>query len=100
MRSAAYRRDAQRPDDGHKLLVAVLGYGMASLDRYTPSGQKVYIYRDWPFHIPGQLLATYGRHPGVVRLGGKPHSALSRFIRRGQLTFEDGFVVYHGIVWI
>jgi hypothetical protein len=62
--------------------------------------QKVYIYRDWPFHIPGQLLATYDRHPGVVRLGGKPQSALSRFVRRGQLTFEDGFVVYHGIVWI
>jgi hypothetical protein len=62
--------------------------------------QKVYVYRDWPFHIPGKLLASYSRHPGVVRLGGKPQSAWSRFIRRGQLTFEDGFIVYHGIIWI
>jgi hypothetical protein len=62
--------------------------------------QNVYVYRDWPFHIPGKLLASYGRRPGVVRLGGKPHSAWSRFIRRGQLTFEDGFVVYHGVIWI
>jgi hypothetical protein len=62
--------------------------------------QKVYIYRDWPFHIPGKLLASYNRHPGVVRLGGNPQSLWSRLIRRGQLTFEDGFIVYHGILWI
>jgi hypothetical protein len=62
--------------------------------------EKVYVYRDWPLHIPGRLLATYPRHPGVVRLGGHPQSAWSRFIRRGQLTFEDGFVVYHSILWI
>jgi hypothetical protein len=61
--------------------------------------QNTYIYRDLPFHIPGKLLA-YGRHPGLVRLGGNQQSAWSRFIRRGQLTFEDGFVVYHGILWI
>jgi len=64
------------------------------------TNEKVYIYRDWPFHIPGRLLATYPRHPGVVRLGGHPGSAWSRFIRRGQLTFEDGVVVYHGVLWI
>jgi hypothetical protein len=62
--------------------------------------QNVYVYRDWPFHIPGKLLASYPCHPGVVHLGGNPQSAWSRFIRRGQLTFEDGFVVYHSIVWI
>ena len=62
--------------------------------------QNVYVYRDWPFHIPGKLLAAYPCHPGVVHLGGDPQSAWSRFIRRGQLTFEDGFVVYHSIVWI
>jgi len=62
--------------------------------------QNVYVYRDWPFHIPGKLLASYRRHPGVVRLGGDPQSAWSRFIRRGQLTFEDGFVVYHSVLWI
>jgi hypothetical protein len=62
--------------------------------------KNVYVYRDWPFHFPGKLLASYPCHPGVVRLGGDPQSAWSRFIRRGQLTFEDGFVVYHSIVWI
>lgn len=62
--------------------------------------QNVYVYRDRPFHIPGQLLASYSRHPGVVLLGGKSQSLWSRLIRRGQLTFEDGFVVYHGIIWI
>jgi hypothetical protein len=62
--------------------------------------QNTYIYRDLPFHIPGKLLASYSRHPGLVSLGGKPQSTWSRLIRRGQLTFEDGFVVYHGILWI
>jgi len=62
--------------------------------------KNVYVYRDWPLHIPGKLLASYERHPGVVCLGGKPHSAWSRFIRRGQLTFENSFIVYHGIIWI
>jgi hypothetical protein len=62
--------------------------------------KNTYIYRDLPFHIPGKLLASYSRHPGLVSLGGSPQSAWSRLIRRGQLTFEDGFVVYHGILWI
>src|SRR5271168_183185 len=31
--------------------------------------QNVYVYRDWPFHIPGKQLAAYSRHPGVVKLG-------------------------------
>jgi hypothetical protein len=25
---------------------------------------NVYVYRDWPFHIPGKQLAAYPRHPG------------------------------------
>jgi hypothetical protein len=62
--------------------------------------QNVYVYRDWPFHIPGKQLAAYTRHDGVVKLGSPNPGAFSRFIRRGQLTFEDGFVVYHGILWI
>ena len=61
---------------------------------------STFIYRDLPFHIPGKLLATYSRHPELVSLGGNARSRWSRFIRRGQLTFEDGFIVYHGILWI
>ena len=62
--------------------------------------QNVYVYRDWPFHFPGKQLAEYPRNPGVVKLGSPNTSGFSRFIRRGQLNFEDGRVVYHGILWI
>jgi hypothetical protein len=62
--------------------------------------QNVYVYRDWPFHFPGKQLAAYPRRPGVVRLGSPKTGSFSRFIRRGQLTFEDGQVVYHSILWI
>ena len=62
--------------------------------------QNVYVYRDWPFHIPGKQLAAYPRHAGLVKLGSPNTGAFSRFIRRGQLTFEDGQVVYHPILWI
>jgi hypothetical protein len=62
--------------------------------------QNVYVYRDWPFHFPGKQLAAYPRHPGLVKLGSPYPGGFSKFIRRGQLTFEDGHVVYHGILWI
>lgn len=62
--------------------------------------QNVYVYRDWPFHFPGKQLAAYPRHAGVVQLGSPNPGSFSRLIRRGQLTFEDGHVVYHGILWI
>ena len=62
--------------------------------------QNVCVYRDWPFHFPGKQLASYPRHAGVVKLGSPNPGGFSRFIRRGQLTFEDGHVVYHGILWI
>ena len=62
--------------------------------------QNVYVFRDWPFHFPGKQLAAYPRHPGLVKLGSPNPGAFSRFIRRGQLTFEDGHVVYHSILWI
>jgi hypothetical protein len=62
--------------------------------------QNVYVYRDWPFHIPGEQLAAYPRHAGLVKLGSPNAGGFSRFIRRGQLNFEDGRVVYHGILWI
>jgi len=62
--------------------------------------QNVYVYRDWPFHYPGKQLAAYPRHAGVVKIGSPNPGGFSKFIRRGQLTFEDGHVVYHGILWI
>jgi hypothetical protein len=62
--------------------------------------QNVYVYRDLPFHIPGKQLAAYPRHAGLVNLGSPHTGGFSKFIRRGQLTFEDGHVVYHGILWI
>jgi len=61
---------------------------------------NVYVYRDWPFHFPGKRLAAYTRHAGLVKLGSPNPGGFSGFIRRGQLTFEDGHVVYHGILWI
>jgi hypothetical protein len=62
--------------------------------------QNVFVFRDWPFHFPGKQLAVYPRHPGVVKLGSPNTGTFSKFIRRGQLTFEDGHVVYHSILWI
>jgi hypothetical protein len=62
--------------------------------------QNVYVYRDLPFHIPGKQLAAYPRHADLVKLGSPNPGGFSRFIRRGQLNFEDGHVVYHDILWI
>jgi hypothetical protein len=62
--------------------------------------QNVYVFRDWPFHFPGKQLAVYPRHVGLVRLGSPNPGGFSKVIRRGQLTFDDGQVVYHGILWI
>ena len=62
--------------------------------------QNVYVFRDWPFHYPGKLLLREPRRPGVVQLGSPTSSAFMRFIRRGQLTFADGTIVYHGVIWI
>ena len=38
--------------------------------------------------------------PGLVAIGSPKTGWWSKFIRRGQLTFSDGTVVYHGILWI
>ena len=62
--------------------------------------ENVYVFRDWPFHFPGKQLAKYPRHAGLVKLGSPHPGGFSGFIRRGQLTFEDGHVVYHAILWI
>jgi hypothetical protein len=60
----------------------------------------IYVYRDWPLHFPGKRLAQYDRGPGAVRIGSDSQNWFSRLIRRGQLTFQDGTVVYHGFLWI
>lgn len=61
----------------------------------------VYVYRDLPFHRPGKRIAEYQRGPGVVTIGpGNRTGWFSRVIRRGELNFSDGTVVYHGIFWI
>lgn len=63
--------------------------------------ENVYVYRDLPFHFPGERLAAYQRGPGVVRLGSpNQESGFSRLIRRGQLTFHDGTVAFHQWLWI
>ena len=64
------------------------------------TGQNVYVFRDWPFHYPGKLLMQHGRGPGVVQLGAPAASSFMRFIRRGQLTFQDGTIVYHSVIFI
>src|ERR1700690_2612997 len=62
--------------------------------------QNVYVFRDWPFHFPGKLLMRHPRGPGVVELGAPAASSFMRFIRRGQLTFQDGTIVYHSFIFI
>lgn len=60
----------------------------------------IYVYRDWPLHFPGRQLAAYERGPGAVRIGSERQHWFPRLIRRGQLTFQDGTVVYHSPIWI
>lgn len=62
--------------------------------------RHVYIYRDLPFHRPGKQLNVFERGPGLVSIGSPKSGLWSKFIRRGQLTFSDGTVVYHSILWI
>ena len=62
--------------------------------------ERIYVFRDWPLHFPGKRLASYVRGPGVVRIGTDNEHWLPRLVRRGQLTFNDGTVVYHSPLWI
>jgi len=62
--------------------------------------ERVYVFRDWPFHYPGARLAEFVRGPGVVRIGSDSQNGFSRLIRRGQLTFQDGTVVFHSPLWV
>lgn len=80
------------------LAFSILGFYFHRIVLVTE--QSVYVFRDWPFHIPGRLLMKDDRGPGVVQIGAPTASAFMRFIRRGQLTFRDGTVVYHSVVFI
>ena len=78
--------------------LSILGFSFHRIVLVTD--QNVYVFRDWPFHFPGRRLMADQRRPGVVRLGESTSSSFMRFIRRGQLTFKDGTVVYHGFIFI
>ncbi len=80
------------------LALSVLGFYFRRIVLVTE--QNVYVFRDWPFHIPGKLLVKHERAPGVVRIGAPTASPFMRFIRRGQLTFQDGTIAYHSVLYI
>ncbi|MGH9170696.1 MAG: hypothetical protein ACRD0Z_07485 [Acidimicrobiales bacterium] len=80
------------------LAFSILGFYFHRIVLVTD--QNVYVFRDWPLHYPGKLLMKHERRPGVVQLGAPAHSSFMRFIRRGQLTFQDGTIVYHTIFFI
>jgi hypothetical protein len=80
------------------LLISVLAFYFHRIVLVTE--QNVYVFRDWPFHIPGKRLMVQRRGPGVVKLGSPTSNGFMRFIRRGQLTFEDGTIVYHSFIFI
>jgi hypothetical protein len=80
------------------LLLSVLGFYFHRIVLVTD--ENAYVFRDWPFHIPGKLMMKQERGPGVVQLGSPASGSFMRFIRRGQLTFQDGTIVYHSIIYI
>jgi hypothetical protein len=80
------------------LLISIVSFYFHRIVLVTD--QNVYVFRDWPFHIPGKRLMVQPRGPGVVKLGSPASNGFMRFIRRGQLTFEDGSVVYHSFIFI
>ncbi len=84
--------------DVAELALSILGFYFHRIVLVTD--QRVYVFRDWPFHIPGKRLMSQQRGPGVVQLGSPTSSAFMRFLRRGQLTFHDGTIVYHPILFI
>ena len=81
-----------------ELAISLLGFYFHRIVLVTE--QNVYVYRDLPFHRPGAQLLKEVRRPGVVQLGVPTANAFMRFIRRGQLTFEDGTIVYHSVIYI
>lgn len=81
-----------------ELAISILGFYFRRIVLVTD--RNVYMFRDWPFHYPGKLLMKQERGPGVVRLGAPDAGSFMRFIRRGQLTFQDGTVAYHSVLFI
>ena len=81
-----------------ELAVSLLGFYFHRIVLVTE--QNVYVYRDLPFHRPGKLLLKEARRPGVVQLGVPTANAFMRFVRRGQLTFDNGAIVYHSVIYI
>jgi hypothetical protein len=81
-----------------ELALSTLGFYFHRIVLVTD--ENVYVFRDWPFHYPGKLLLKAERGPGVVQLGAPASSSFMRFIRRGQLTFQDGTIVYHTVIFI
>jgi hypothetical protein len=49
--------------------------------------RHVYVFRDLPFHMPGERLGQYPLGPGTVERV------------RGKLTFSDGLVVWHAPIF-
>ena len=80
-----------------ELLLGVLAFYFHRIVLVTD--QNVYVLRDRPFHFPGRVLMKRERGPGTVRLGSTGSGPFMRFIRRGQLTFADGTVVYHSFIF-
>ena len=80
-----------------QLLVGLLGLYFHRIVLVTD--HRVYVFRDRPFHFPGRVLMQHAREPGTVRIGSPGSGPLMRFIRRGQLTFADGTVVYHSFIF-
>lgn len=81
-----------------ELALSILGFYFHRIVLVTD--RNVYVFRDWPFHYPGKLLMKHERGPGVVRLGAPAASPFMRFVRRGQLTFRDGTIAYHSVLFI
>ena len=80
------------------LALSVVGFYFHRIVLVTD--QRVYVFRDLPFHFPGEQLMVRKRGPGVVQLGAPASSSFMRFIRRGQLTFQGGTIVYHSFIFI
>lgn len=80
------------------LALSVVGFYFHRIVLVTD--QSVYVFRDWPFHIPGRLLLKHRRGPRLVQLGSPDSGTIMRFIRRGQLTFQEGTIVYHSPIYI
>jgi hypothetical protein len=80
------------------LAFSILGFYFHRIVLVTD--QNVYVFRDWPLHYPGKLVMKHERGPGVAQLGAPASSSFMRFIRRGQLTFQDGTIVYHTVFFI